>query len=407
MAMVSFIRAADSVISHTPPEVSIIILTHNEGDWLRRTVRGVIESTQYPSYEILVVDDGSNDGSTEFLRVGNKSEIEVRWVTGQNLGVAGGRAMGASYAHGKNLVFLDAHVLPDPGWLMEIMDMLSDPTVGIAGIGVRDVNNPDYLGYAYVPANENLNAAWSIPQGPSPFEVPAVIGCCFGMRRAVYDAIGGFDPGSVGWGVDDIELSLRAWFMGYRCLCSSAAQVAHWFKDLDDRSYAVSWEDYDVNLLRCAFTYFEGPRLSAILCNAAGRDSFKASLARVHADTSYWQRRAWIRERFRHDEDWYFNRFASELAPLNRRLQKVLNGHRRSGLMKVQQNTTCPSCGATNVGVQEKCLICGAMLPASDAVRIVQSRGEPSSVGPSCSNCGADLKPGNRFCTKCGTPVAG
>ena len=391
---------------HTTPDVSIIIPTHNEGVWLRRTVQAITASTDYPSYEVLVVDDGSNDGSCEFLESPFKSDTRVRAVTGKDLGVAGARAFGASHAHGHSLVFLDAHVLPDPGWLVEIMDMLSDPTVGIAGVGVRDVNNPSYLGYAYVPANENLNAAWAAPRGKSPFEVPAIIGCCFGIRRSVYEAIGGFDPGSVGWGVDDIELSLRAWFMGYRCLASKAVQVAHWFKDLDDRSYSVSWEDYDVNLLRCAFTFFEGPRLSAILSNAAKRSSFRRSLARVHADGRYWSRRAWLRERFRNDELWYFNRFASELAPLNQRLRMVLDRHRRYGSMNVQKNSDCPKCGAKNLGIQDQCLICGAKLPASDAASVAGSQEEQFQAGSTCRNCSATLKSGNRFCTKCGTPTA-
>lgn len=391
--------------SHTTPDVSIIIPTHNEGAWLRRTVQGIEASTRRPSYEVLVVDDGSTDGSCAFLEETSRSDTRIRYEKGQALGVAGARALGASHAYGQNLVFLDAHVLPDPGWLEELMSMLSDPTVGIAGVGVRDVNNPSYLGYAYVPANENLNAAWAAPRGKSPFEVPAIIGCCFGIRRSVYEAIGRFDPGSVGWGVDDIELSLRAWFMGYRCLASNAVQVAHWFKDLDDRSYSVSWEDYDVNLLRCAFTFFEGPRLSAILSNAAERDSFRKSLARVHADGQYWHRRAGLRKRFRHDEHWYFNRFAAELAPLNQRLRAVLHRHRRNNSMKVQKNANCPKCGAANLGIQDQCLLCGAKLPETDAESVARSRGEISQAGSTCRNCGADLKAGNRFCTKCGTPA--
>lgn len=392
---------------HTQPEVSIIIPTHNEGAWLHRTIEGILDATRYPSYEILVVDDGSSDGSCAFIDEVFERGARLRLVRGQHLGVSGARALGAEHAQGENLVFLDSHVLPDPGWLREMMNLLSDSSVGIAGLGVRDVQKPGAHGYAYVPANENLHAAWAAPRGKPPYEVPAVIGCCFGIRKPVYQAIGGFDPGSVGWGVDDIELSLRAWFTGYRCIASPAVQVAHWFKDLDERSYAVRWEDYDVNMLRCAFIYFEGPRLSAILNNAAERESFRNSLARIHADDEYWSRRSWIRERFERDEAWYFERFTAELRPLDQRLKRVLRRHRRNWLMNIQRNTNCPSCGAQNMGIQENCLICGAELPASDAGRVAQSQGEGSKANSACSNCGSTFKAGVRFCTVCGTPVPG
>lgn len=389
----------------TAPDVSVLIPAHNEGHWLERTVRAVRSATRHRSYEIVVVDDGSSDGSCSFLRARNAHSGRVRCVRGRGLGVAGARALGAKHARAPHLVFIDAHVLPAPGWLGVMLAMLVDPSVGLAGVEVRDVNNEDYVGHAYVPANANLNAAWVAPRGAAPYEVPAVIGCCVGIRRETYHAMGGFDPGSVSWGVDDIELSLRAWRMGYRCLVSPEVHVAHWFKDNADRSYAISWEDYDVNLLRCAFTYFRGPRLAGILANAAQRRSFRRSLARVHRDREFWRRRAWLQSRFSRGEAWYFERFAPELAPMENRLRKALQDQRRRQSMRIEKNVSCPQCGAKNLGVQERCLLCQAPLPTPEAARAALAEQGQKTDRSHCSNCGEALKPDVRFCTTCGHPV--
>ena len=74
--------------------------------------------------------------------------------------------------------------------------------------------------------------------------------------------------------------------------------------------------------------------------------------------------------------------------------------------MNIQRSSTCPSCGASNLGIQERCLLCGAALPATDAASVVQSHGETAGSESACRVCHAILKPGVRFCTACGAPVA-
>jgi hypothetical protein len=75
--------------------------------------------------------------------------------------------------------------------------------------------------------------------------------------------------------------------------------------------------------------------------------------------------------------------------------------------MNIHKKIKCPGCGATNIGIQEQCLLCGKALPTSEVEMVAQSPAAVSQAGATCSKCGAGLKAGNRFCTKCGTPVAG
>ena len=113
--------------------------------------------------------------------------------------------------------------------------------------------------------------------------------------------------------------------------------------------------------------------------------------------------------------------------------------------MPTTRTVVCTSCGATNMGVHESCMICGTLLPdaqqapaaaytmtpqppAAAAERLCthcgarlpqQGRfcvecGTPADAAPPstpaaavCANCRAELSPGSRFCVNCGTPVAG
>jgi GT2 family glycosyltransferase len=388
---------ADICGSYVSPLVSVVIPTLNEGDWVRRTVEAVLATSPGYPMEVIVVDDGSTDGSCGFLREGfaGSRNARVRLIKGGNLGSKRARNHGAAEARGEYLVFLDAHVLPDPGWLEELVRLLHDPSVGLAGLAVRCTNDHQCTGYTFVFVDENLGSGWAAPpQGMEPYETPCIIGCCVGVRQETFQELGGFDPGGAHWGVEDIELSLRTWFLGYRCLVSPRVQVAHYFKQNEQRNFSISWEEYDVNLLRCVLTYFSGRRLDTILSALRRRENFNRSLDRVTEDAAFWKRRDELRRRFCRDEEWFFARFAEELAPFERRLQELTNTQGDAMVMEMRR-VICSQCGAINVGGQGHCLLCQAPLPLV---------GEMPQVCPNPA-CGKPLRDGTKFCPHCGQSV--
>ena len=96
--------------------LSVIVISLNEGESLRRTVDSLLDSLPHSSEiivsEIIVVDDGSTDQSTGFLSEGYAGITLLR--PAGRLGVAGTRNFGASHAKGDVLVFSDAHVAVPP-----------------------------------------------------------------------------------------------------------------------------------------------------------------------------------------------------------------------------------------------------------------------------------------------------
>src|SRR5437588_9713852 len=121
-------------------EVSLIIPTVNEGENLSMTIESIQETTT-GAYEIIVVDNGSTDGSTEFIEQTDDPQIRL-FKTKERLGVAGARNYGAAFAEGTFLIFVDAHMLFPQNWLTSILDVLHDQGVGLVVPAITAWGNP-------------------------------------------------------------------------------------------------------------------------------------------------------------------------------------------------------------------------------------------------------------------------
>ena len=98
---------------------TIIILNYNGRQWLPACLDAVAAQRGAPPFDVLVVDNGSADGSAAFVR---ERWPSVRVLeTGSNLGFAEGNNAGARQAGGDWLVFLNNDTVADAGWLSALM----------------------------------------------------------------------------------------------------------------------------------------------------------------------------------------------------------------------------------------------------------------------------------------------
>ncbi len=309
------------------PLVSIVIPTHNEGAWVERTVSATLTHDDGFPIEIIVVDDGSTDGSCDFLRRVRLAKQAARSIRQNHLGIRHARNAGAAEGRGEYLVFLDAHVEPESGWLRAMLEMLSDPTVALAGCRIGDINNRSTVSHRpYLFVNESFGSGWASPASEDgPCESPCVPGGCVAVRRATFETLGRWDVGGSKWGVDDVEFSMRAWRMGYRCLMSPAGTIWHWFRDATERPVPAPWVEFDVNVLRCLLLHFSGRRLNAVLHGIKQRSSFAQSWHMFQQDPNYEAWCADMQSHFTRSEDWYFEKFSKEFEPFERRLDELLD----------------------------------------------------------------------------------
>lgn len=113
----------------SPPLVSVIIPTYNHARFVVQAVQSVLAQT-YPHVEIIVVDDGSTDETTQVLE---PLAGRIRVATQTNAGVAAARNHGFALAQGQYLTFLDADDLFLPQKLARDVALLeADPAVGVA-----------------------------------------------------------------------------------------------------------------------------------------------------------------------------------------------------------------------------------------------------------------------------------
>jgi glycosyltransferase involved in cell wall biosynthesis len=121
----------------TEPVVSVVVPTYNYGRFLPEAIDS-IRSQTYPHWEIIVVDDGSTDGTREFLpRQGER----LRWVSQPNRGVSTARNRGIEESHSSLVAFLDADDLWHPAKLERQVMRLRDSPAGLVYCGVEYVDS--------------------------------------------------------------------------------------------------------------------------------------------------------------------------------------------------------------------------------------------------------------------------
>lgn len=198
------------------PRVSVIICTYNGSATLRACLEGVL-SLRYPNFEVIVVSDGSTDGSGEIAR-----EYEAVNVieTAQN-GLAAARNTGMEAATGEILAYIDDDAVPDPDWLAHITAALDGDSFAAAG-------GPNVLPPG---AGTVAQCVANAPGGPthvlvSDREAEHIPGCNMAIRKTALEQIGGFDPRFRAAG-DDVDVCWRLLDAERRIAFSPGAVVWH------------------------------------------------------------------------------------------------------------------------------------------------------------------------------------
>jgi glycosyltransferase involved in cell wall biosynthesis len=117
-------------------DVAIIIPTRNRQESLRRTLASVVQCMDgVSSYEVIVVDNGSSDGTAEVVRSAQQRhpQCEIRYFHEPIPGLLSGRHRGAAESRAEILAYLDDDVLLNPSWWEGLQDAFRDPHVVLAG----------------------------------------------------------------------------------------------------------------------------------------------------------------------------------------------------------------------------------------------------------------------------------
>jgi GT2 family glycosyltransferase len=292
------------------PPLSVVVVSLNEGASLRKTTENLL-ATLPPESEIVIVDDGSDDGSADFAAMGggsarNDRTAEVRLFRTSNLGVARARNFGARQTTASTVIFVDAHMeLPD-GWWPPLFDAVHDAAVGAAAPGIAVAGDPHLRGFGLRFEAADLEIEWLDQYDTEPYDVPILPGCCLAMRRDVFDATGGFDDGMIRSGGVDNELAVRLWLLGYSLRIVPQVTVIHMFRE--QHPYPISWRTVLHNKLRLARIHFGAPRFEEVTDALREQNEYPEALVLI-VDSDIESRRREVTGRRVRDDEWYFGRF--------------------------------------------------------------------------------------------------
>ena len=212
------------------PRLSVIVLNYDGRHWLAACLDAIAAQRDAPEFETILVDNGSTDGSVEFLRTGYPSVNVMETRT--NLGFASGNNAGARQAEGEWLVFLNNDTIADERWLAALWRAhLDHPECALITSKLVFLHDPavvDSAGDGYLLAGgafKHGHGAAAASFGESR-EVFGACGGAFMIARDLYESLGGFDPRFF-MVYEDVDLSYRARLRGHRVWYAADAIVKH------------------------------------------------------------------------------------------------------------------------------------------------------------------------------------
>ena len=214
------------------PRLSLIIVCWNSGKYLPRCLESLSSQT-YKNFEIVIIDNGSDDKSTVgLIEKYPQLKLQVNYLA-HNIGFAAGNNLGAKLAKGKWLILLNADAFPEPTWLAELIKAADrNPHIGSFSSRQLQADNPnilDGMGDAYHVSGLAWRLGLGYPADQYGLESSEIFSPCAAAAMYLREAflnVEGFDEDFFSY-FEDVDLGFRLQLQGYRSLYVPQAVVHH------------------------------------------------------------------------------------------------------------------------------------------------------------------------------------
>jgi GT2 family glycosyltransferase len=210
-------------------KVSVIVLTWNGLKFLPECL-GSLAAQSFRDFETLLVDNGSSDGTREW--VGEHHPLVKLVCLPENLGFAEGNNRGLAAASGEFIVLLNNDTRVEPSFLAELVAAAeASPEAGMVAAKMLNYFEPGRIDAVALKIGSN-GLGYNIGVGESDagqYDAAAPFGPCGGAalyRRAMIDEVGFFDPDFFAY-YEDFDLAWRGRLAGWGCVCAPRAVVYH------------------------------------------------------------------------------------------------------------------------------------------------------------------------------------
>lgn len=228
------------------PKISVVMLNYNGLKYLKKTIHPILK-LDYPNYEFIIVDNGSTDGSVEFI----KKFKRIRLIKSPRLRE---KNFACNYAikraRGKYILLIDNDILIDNKKILTdlILQAKSLDQFGCLSLSIKDIGAGcskyygGYLGYYFIKEVAKLpikkikklhNHKIGCPHGVGIF-----------IKKKLWGLIGGYDS-FLKFGGDDNDFGIKLWLMGYENkLYSKSIQIHLGLPERqDNKKYSLKWKE--------------------------------------------------------------------------------------------------------------------------------------------------------------------
>lgn len=216
--------------------VSVVVVTWNRRELLRSCLQSLKRQQWKQPFEVIVVDNASDDGSAEMAlqAFGAEPGFRLRLIRNQdNRGFCAANNQGFAASTSELVAVLNNDAEAEPHWLAALTEAFHErPDIGMAASKIlvyEDSKRIDKAGHLIYPDGQNRGRGTGELDNGQYDRMEEVLwpdGCAAMYRRAMLDQIGGFDEDFFAY-ADDAELGLRARIAGWKCLYAPQAVVRH------------------------------------------------------------------------------------------------------------------------------------------------------------------------------------
>lgn len=206
---------------------SIIIPTYNQKSYLKSCIDSIVDHTDLP-YEIIVVDNGSTDGTGAYLQeIG--TQVRCRMLD-RNRGFAGAVNAGLMMAKGTTLVLLNNDTLVTENWLDNMLACLhSDERIGMVGPVTNYIGGDQRIEVPYTEIADMHEFArlYNVSNPSKWVKTDRLIGFCLLFRRELLERTGYLDEGYEVGNYEDDDFNIRVRLQGYSLVMAQDAFIHH------------------------------------------------------------------------------------------------------------------------------------------------------------------------------------
>jgi GT2 family glycosyltransferase len=223
-------EAVEAAIRALFPLASIIVVSFNTLPFTRLCLASLLSNTDYPNTELIVVDNGSSDGSVEALHELASQHAHLRLILNDdNLGFGPANNQGLAIARGELLVLLNSDTMVPVGWLSRLAHHLADPRLGLIGPATNRTCNEAQIAAPYSTYGELLQFARdrAAEHDGQRHAIRMPMMFCVAWRRDVFVEVGSLDERYETGMFEDEDYALRVKAAGYETAWAADAYVHH------------------------------------------------------------------------------------------------------------------------------------------------------------------------------------